>query len=64
MKTRIVSNWRALIGFGLLAVLYVICPLDLMPGMPIDDLVAGTMFCFLAYAKGTSPISASNVEQL
>ena len=59
MGNRVVSDWRALVGFVLLAVLYVVWPLDLMPGMPIDDLVVAPMLCLLAFAKGTSPKLAS-----
>ena len=60
MKSRIVSNWRALIGFALLAALYLVSPLDAFPG-PIDDMVAVPLLCLLAYAKGTSPKLQSGV---
>ena len=62
MKNRVVSDRRALVGFILLAALYVVWPLDLMPGMPIDDLVVAPMLCLLAYAKGTSPAIANSSE--
>lgn len=64
MNNRIVSDKRALIGFGLLAALYVICPIDLMPYMPLDDAIIGPMLLLLAYAKGTSPAIPVDAEQV